>query len=190
MNPKKWMWYLFKKTGGINEGILNRTVDKNNHLGIGYNFFKELGIDSPNKTFLDVGCGAGELKKLVKSEWFGMDLFNLENAPKSYKTGDIHDMPYMNNTFDIVFCNHVLEHVLSPYVSIMEMGRVIKHDGDLIIGVPILPYFQCSEHIYMLTEKSWEWMISMCGIKIIKSINYDHSVMFHCKVIKASEEQQ
>lgn len=49
---------------------------------------------------------------------------------------DIHDIPFEENTFDIIFCNHVLEHVDSDIRALEEMRRVLKPGGWAILQVP------------------------------------------------------
>lgn len=52
---------------------------------------------------------------------------------------DIHDIPFEENTFDVIFCNHVLEHVQSDIRAMEEMRRVLKPDGWAILQVPFFP---------------------------------------------------
>lgn len=50
---------------------------------------------------------------------------------------DIHSIPFEANTFDVVFCNHVLEHVDDDLKAMREMLRVLKPGGWGIIQVPL-----------------------------------------------------
>lgn len=50
---------------------------------------------------------------------------------------DVHDIPFDNNTFDVVICNHVLEHVDNSHKVMTEFFRVMKPGGWGIFQVPI-----------------------------------------------------
>ncbi len=50
---------------------------------------------------------------------------------------DVHDIPFPDNTFDIVFCNHVLEHVDSDVNVLKEFYRVMKPGAWAIFQSPI-----------------------------------------------------
>lgn len=49
---------------------------------------------------------------------------------------DIHKMPFNENTFDAVLCNHVLEHVADDNLALREIKRVLKPGGWAILQVP------------------------------------------------------
>jgi len=50
---------------------------------------------------------------------------------------DVHDIPFEKNTFDVVICNHVLEHVDDAHKVMTEFYRVMKPGGWGIFQVPI-----------------------------------------------------
>ena len=50
---------------------------------------------------------------------------------------DIHEIPFPENSFDVVFCNHVLEHVDNDIMACKEINRVLKPDGWGIIQSPV-----------------------------------------------------
>lgn len=49
---------------------------------------------------------------------------------------DIHEIPFAENTFDVVLCNHVLEHVRDDHKAMSEIHRVLKPGGFAILQVP------------------------------------------------------
>jgi SAM-dependent methyltransferase len=49
---------------------------------------------------------------------------------------DIHSIPFNENTFDVVLCNHVLEHVRDDIHAMSEIRRVLKPGGFAILQVP------------------------------------------------------
>ena len=50
---------------------------------------------------------------------------------------DIQDINYPDNTFDLIYCSHVLEHIPDDKKAMNELFRVMKHDGAAIIMTPL-----------------------------------------------------
>lgn len=50
---------------------------------------------------------------------------------------DVHDIPFPDNSFDVVFCNHVLEHVTDDLQACSEFNRVLKPTGWGILQSPV-----------------------------------------------------
>lgn len=61
------------------------------------------------------------------------DLF----SPLAEYKFDLHQIPFPENQFDVVFCNHVLEHVEDDAQCMRELYRVLKPGGFAIMQVPI-----------------------------------------------------
>ena len=59
---------------------------------------------------------------------------------------DIHDIPFEDNSFDVIFCNHVLEHVDDDILAMQEMRRVLRPGGWAILQVPF--FFPIKETTY------------------------------------------
>ena len=52
---------------------------------------------------------------------------------------DIKNIPYEENTFDVLICNHVMEHIDDEQKALHEILRVLKPNGWAILQVPINP---------------------------------------------------
>jgi len=50
---------------------------------------------------------------------------------------DILNIPFCDNTFDVIICNHVLEHIPNDLHAMKELQRVLKIGGQAILQVPI-----------------------------------------------------
>lgn len=55
--------------------------------------------------------------------------------------GDAHNIPFLDDTFDSILCNAVLEHVHNPEGVVSEMERVLKPGGYLYAEVPFIFFF-------------------------------------------------
>lgn len=51
--------------------------------------------------------------------------------------GDIHTLPFEEDSFDILICFNVIEHLENPEKSLEEMYRCLKPGGLLVLGCPI-----------------------------------------------------
>jgi len=50
---------------------------------------------------------------------------------------DLTSLPFPDNDFDYIICNHVLEHIPNDKLAMREMYRVLKNQGAAIITIPI-----------------------------------------------------
>src|ERR1035441_2471574 len=71
----------------------------------------DLTLLSKNKKVVDVGCGYGWTKKTVEDaggEWVGVEPF--DGGAHTVK-GDAENLPFQDNTFDVVIMHAVLQHI-------------------------------------------------------------------------------
>lgn len=66
-------------------------------------------------------------------EYISIDLSDSSAMSKM----DITALEFLENTFDIIYCSHVLEHVPDDHRAIEEIWRVLKVNGFALIMVPI-----------------------------------------------------
>ena len=55
---------------------------------------------------------------------------------------DVQNLPFADNSFDLIICNHVLEHVFDEKKAIQELFRVLAKGGQAILQVPISPILE------------------------------------------------
>ncbi|MGC1204837.1 MAG: methyltransferase domain-containing protein [Flavobacteriaceae bacterium] len=58
------------------------------------------------------------------------------NSPLADVKADICNLPFENNSYDIIFCNHVLEHIPDDTKAMHELYRVLKPQGMAILQIP------------------------------------------------------
>ncbi len=131
------------------------------HL-IYYNFLKKLSSTlPPSSKILEAGCGSGKGMACFKShDIYGIDIskeaLNLSKQYGKIKEGDIMDIPFKDNTFDLTYNSGVIEHFDNPQKAIDEMVRVTKPNGQIMIIVPnkYCIFYQIYKTLFWKIEES------------------------------------
>ncbi|RAH63508.1 methyltransferase-UbiE family protein [Aspergillus piperis CBS 112811] len=122
----------------------------------------------PNMSILDVGCGPGSitidlarkvpLGHVVGVEYVVDPLDGARSLAASegvtnvrFQVGDIHDLPFPDNHFDVVHAHQVLQHIADPVQAFKEMRRVVKKGGIVAVQESI------SSTIYPDSEGMTAW---------------------------------
>ncbi|KAL2850649.1 UbiE/COQ5 methyltransferase [Aspergillus pseudoustus] len=101
---------------------------------------------TPAMQILDIGCGPGTITvdlathipegHITGLEYFGDPLPAARSLAASrgiknitFTTGDIHSLPFADNTFDVIHVHQVLQHIADPVAGLREMRRVAKPGG-------------------------------------------------------------
>lgn len=71
-------------------------------------------------------------RKMKNLEYITTDL----NSPLADVKADICNLPFKDDEFDIIFCNHVLEHIPDDTKAMQELYRVLKVDGMGVFQIP------------------------------------------------------
>ena len=74
-----------------------------------------------------------KFKKMKNLDYTSADLF----SPIVDVKADILDLPFADESFDVVICNHVLEHIEDDRKAMSELYRVMKKGGWGILQVPM-----------------------------------------------------
>jgi SAM-dependent methyltransferase len=118
------------------------------------NFFNRNNIRllhfAPEEVFYDIFSSNKNI------EYFPCDL-----TPKHYKykrttkiiKADMTNLQFDNNYFDVILCNHVLEHIPDDFKAMSELNRVLKEDGWGIFQVPINYKLEKTYEDFSITTK-------------------------------------
>ncbi len=100
---------------------------------------------------LDVGCGTGALLGLLKGP--GRRLAGADLSPKmiqeaekklgrsaGLEVADAEKLPWRTGSFDLVVCSLSFHHYPNPQKALAEMRRVLKREGELVLGDPWTPF--------------------------------------------------
>lgn len=113
-------------------------------------FFRERRIKEIEKfkrkgRILDIGCGRGRMLYLLNKrgwETYGAELsekssrYAVEKLGLKVTHGDFLSSNFPADFFDCITLWHVLEHLKDPLKNLMEIRRILKEDGFLLIAVP------------------------------------------------------
>jgi glycosyltransferase involved in cell wall biosynthesis len=111
------------------------------------------------KTLLEIGCGLGtDLLQFARHGAIvtGVDLteesialakkrFELYGVQGTFCTADAENLPFADNSFDVVYSFGVLHHTPNTQKAIDEIYRVVKHGGEIVIML----YHKHSLHVWL-----------------------------------------
>lgn len=101
--------------------------------------------DIKNKKVLEIGCGDWDYSKKIveknKCEWHGFEPVDLGKNNLTIVKGSVENIPYHDNSFDLIICNQTIEHWFEYGVTykkaLDEINRVLKPNGIAMINAPI-----------------------------------------------------
>jgi SAM-dependent methyltransferase len=107
------------------------------------------GIVHPGECLLDAGCGAGKYYRMdfardIGCRVTGVDLEEAlsRNRQIDFRVrADLKRLPFLDESFDVVNCRLVIEHVDTPETVLHEFHRVLAPGGRLAIFTPNLWHY-------------------------------------------------
>jgi len=157
------------------------------------------------KRILDVGCGTSKVLAALPQA-VGVDIlfkklrFNL-SLGNPLVNGDIRCLSFKDESFDVVICSEVIEHIKKEDRIFHELKRVLKRGGTLVLGTPdygrlswiiiewfykrIIPGGYGDEHIARFTRREIFERMQQIGFQL-KSYKYIAGSELLCKFVKES----
>ena len=128
---------------------------------------------------LDLGCGPGYFLDAMKQREFtnvtGISLSadDIDIATKKQHRAVRSDMNFLSNrdeSVDMLFCRHSLEHSPFPYITLLEYNRVLRPNGYLYIEVPAPDTERLHEdnqnHYSIMGRSMWLSLLKRSGFDV------------------------
>lgn len=142
----------------------------------------------PGARVLDVGCGQGVALEMFRDA--GLDPLGItlgEDAQVCRSKGldvlemDFAFLDFQDETFDLVWCRHAIEHSVFPFFTLSELHRVLKPGGVLYLEVPA-PDTSCAHqtnpnHYSVLGKSMWVELIGRSGFPQTRIMDLKFEVM-------------
>jgi len=140
-----------------------------------------------DKTILDFGCGQGDFLKLslrYTKKSYGVEIHKKNRKELNELGITVHKTidEFKSKKFDVIFLNHVFEHLTNPIKIINSIKKFLHKDSLIIIEVPHANDFLIkkmnnldfknftfwSEHIILHTKKSMKTIFESCNYSSYK----------------------
>jgi len=129
----------------LNKGSLKKILDS---------------MDPSAHTLLDVGCGHGYFLRQVRRRYPAVTLVGTDiktdtagGSDYMYVRSNIEKLPFPDKSFDVVTCNHTIEHLLDIQACVGELIRVARR--QVIVATPRqrYHYFTLDEHLNFFPDR-------------------------------------
>ena len=167
------------------EGLTTFLYRMSSRISYPRNGFSRHGVDifvekisrevEPGALVLDAGAGNQPYRELfAHTEYESCDYLPvLSEIHKSEYVSqtfycDLEEIPKENNTYDVIICNQVLEHVKKPEKVIFEFFRILKPGGRLFLtapqchGIHMVPY-----NYFNFLSYGLRYLFEECGFSVI-----------------------
>lgn len=107
------------------------------------NEVKKFFSNVTNSNILDFGCGDSRYKKYINdtNNYIALDI-EISGHDKNNKNYDVlwdgNKLPFKNKKFELILMTEVLEHVHNVEKTLLEIRRVLKIGGKLLITTPFI----------------------------------------------------
>ena len=130
--------------------------EKRPHRFIEKPMMRELLPDLSGKKILMLGCGTGD-ESLMLNEFGAVDIIGIDLSEESIKlakesypnckfiVGDMHKLPFENDTFDFVYSSLAIHYSKEPEEVYKEIYRVLKSEGQLLFSIGHPLRWACEE---------------------------------------------
>lgn len=147
-----------------------------------------MSLVGPKARILDVGCGNCTLLKTIRKmgdyELHGLDIKKLdvdyEKQGIDFREGNLEEMDYEKDYFDLVSMDNVIEHVPNPRTFLEKTSRIMSSGGHIVGTTPNISsiehvlfgrywgLYHIPRHTYFFTPKTLRGLLESTGFANVK----------------------
>ena len=124
-------------------------------------------LDPAAKNVLDVGCGNGYFLNQLQSRGLSLHGTDIVDKAKSksftYTQAGVEQLPFPDQSFDVVTCSHVLEHIIDLPRAVAELRRVARRQLMVVVPCQRWYFYTLDEHVNFFPYA--EQLTSAIGMK-------------------------
>lgn len=116
---------------------------------------------------LEIGCGSGETLNYLQSNGIannvtGIDIVKIRESHQSnldrFIAGNIENinLDFSKNSFDLILCGDVLEHLINPWEALKRLKPFLKDDGYLIASIPNIRFYKVLYKVFISGDFKYE----------------------------------
>lgn len=151
---------------------------------------------------LDAGCGSG--RQLQELERYGT-VHGVEVSPDAAEVarsrghgevvnGPLEQLPWGDGTFDLITCLDVLEHLPDEHAALIELARVAKPDGWLVVTVPAYEalwshHDEANHHYRRYVRRSLRAAVDGTGWRIERMTSFNTVLLAPAAAVRVAERR-
>lgn len=167
---------------------------------------------TPEIRCLDLGCGTGN-SYAAELRRRGVSYVGVDISPQAVETArgqginaqvitDAAELPFADDSFDLVICVEVFEHLFAPHHAAREIRRVLRPGGRLVASTPNVAYWRLranmlvgvwnpvgdelaveqpwrDPHIRFFTPRTLKRMLQMAGFSAVSTGAHNGRLLDH-----------
>jgi len=126
------------------------------------------------RTVLDLGCGEAFCQPMFEEKGYaylgvclGEDFNVAQKKGRNVMECDFSFLPFEDNSFDVIYSRHSLEHSPFPLLTLMEWKRIAKRYIALVLPSPVFWEYRGQNHYFVLNEPQWRNLFETLGFEVV-----------------------
>jgi SAM-dependent methyltransferase len=130
---------------------------------------KSLTIPGAARPALDVGSARSPYGAQLRAAGYAPRTLDIDPCAGADYVGSVEATGLPEQSFDLVLCTQVLEHVRRPAEALQEIRRLLTPGGHLILAVPhVWPYHPCPADYWRFTQEGVLELAATAGLDVVR----------------------